>query len=103
MLPGAQGKSKTVTRRLPFFMLRPLPWERVGSEEHQAQKLTQTQLENQRFGFAGKNKVDIQLHAAFHFGKGRLDFARIGFNITRTLAQRGQGSSASARLVNTRL
>jgi hypothetical protein len=67
------------------------------------QELTQAQLENQRFGFAGEHKIDIQLHAAFNVGKGRVDFARIGFNVTRSLAQRGRVSSASARLANTRL
>jgi hypothetical protein len=67
------------------------------------QRLTQAQLEDQRFCFTGEHKVDIQLHAAFNFGEGRFDFARLGLNITRTLVSAARVSSASARLVNTRL
>ncbi|SUX84686.1 Uncharacterised protein [Citrobacter koseri] len=36
----------------------------------QRRGLTQTQLEDQRFSFAGEDKVDVQTHAFSFFGKG---------------------------------
>ena len=72
-------------------MFAPSPVGEGWGEGTRPLGLTQAQLENQRFSFTRKNKIDVQLHATFHFGKGRLDFARIGFDFTRTLTQRGQG------------
>ena len=56
------GKSKTVTRRLPFLVFAPSPVGEGRGEGTSPQELTQAQLENQRFSFTGKNKVDIQTH-----------------------------------------
>lgn len=48
-------------------------WAIVGPCKPNAagqKELTQAQLEDQRFCFAGEHKVDIQLHAAFNFCEG---------------------------------
>ena len=41
------------------------------------EELTQTQLENQHFSFAGKSEIDIQAHTVRLFSESRGDFAHV--------------------------
>ena len=54
------------------------------------EELTQTQLEDQHFSFAGKSEIDIQAHTVRLFSESRGDFARFGFHATGFLSQRRQ-------------
>jgi hypothetical protein len=65
--------------------------------------LTQTELENQRFGFTAEHKIDIQLHAAVNVGKGRVILHGSDSTLRALSLNAASVSSASARLANTRL
>lgn len=65
--------------------------------------LTQAELEDQRFCFAGENKINIQTNAFGFLGKGWRNLARFRLHATRFSVNAASVSSASARVANTRL
>lgn len=65
--------------------------------------LTQAELEDQRFCFAGENKINIQTNAFGFLGKGWRNLARFRLHATRFFGNAASVSSASARVANTRL
>lgn len=67
------------------------------------EELTQTQLEDQHFSFAGKSEIDIQAHTVRLFSESRGDFAQFGFHATGFSVSAASVCSASARFANTRL
>lgn len=65
--------------------------------------LTQAELEDQRFCFAGENKINIQTNAFGFLGKGWRNLARLRLHATRFSVNAASVPSASARVANTRL
>lgn len=65
--------------------------------------LTQAELEDQRFCFAGENKINIQTNAFGFLGKGWRNLARLRLQLRAFSVNAASVPSASARVANTRL